>query len=212
MSSFNTIRDLRRKVLFGLLPYLIQVVVKMDRVTSINFDPSSLGVEDNVVNDVLETLRDHLQITKTDTGVRVTFDIELLMEFVEEYLRKEYAGEGGASSTLKRVDEKLGVIKVYAVMKIPQRYIYVSLSDLDVETNVLEKLVEETAPNHLLILTADGVLKDVYSKPRFVAENKVLWGRVRCLPISKLLQLSVKLEGATDFQLSPHSVTFLLKT
>ncbi|MEM2485553.1 MAG: hypothetical protein QXT82_12055 [Candidatus Caldarchaeum sp.] len=203
---------MRRKVLLGLFPYLIQAVAKMGNMTRIHFDSSFFSAADNMVNDVLETLKGRLQITKTDEEIRVTLDLELLMEIVEEYLRKEYAGEGGASSMLKKVDEKIGILSVVAEMKIPHRYVYVSLSDVDVKTGVLEQLVEELAPNHIYILTTGNEVKDSYSKPMFVAENKVLWGRVRCLPISKLLQSTVWLEGATDFQLSSNHVTFSLKT
>lgn len=199
-------------MLLGLFPYLIQAVAKMGNMTRIHFDSSFFSAADDMVKDVLEALKGRVQITKTDEEIRVTLDLELLMEIVEEYLRKEYAGEGGASSMLKKVDEKLGTLSVTAAMKIPHRYVYVSLTDVEVNASVLEQLVEEIAPSHLYILSTGNELRDVFSKPRFVAENKVLWGRVKYLPISKLLQTTMGLEGATDFHLSPNRVTFSLKT
>ncbi len=204
--------EMRRKVLLGLFPFLLQAVTEIGSMPKIHFGSSSDSYQDDLVRDVLEKLKGRLQISKTGDEIHVTMDLELLIEFVEEYLRREYAGEGGASSVLNRVDKKLGTLNIFAVMKIPHRYIYVSFSDVDMQKETLEQFAEEISPNHLYILTSENRETDVHSTPLFVGENKVLWGRVRCLPISKLLHTTVGLEMASDFQLSSNRLTFLLKS
>jgi hypothetical protein len=155
-----------------------------------------------------------VSVTRTEGGVNIVLEIELMMEFIEEYLRIEYSGEGGATAALQKVDTEVSGVAVKGAMMLPGRYVYVTFSS-KTDANgdrMFEELAENIAPNHLIILTAMGELKVYYSKPRFVGENKVLWGKVVLLPASFLLEKVANIRDAVDFEFSDKNVKFTLMT
>jgi hypothetical protein len=204
----------RRKAVVGLLFYLVQILGKLENFARPVLDLSLLEAGEDDLKEVLESLKNRVSVTRTEGGVNIVLEIELMMEFIEEYLRIEYSGEGGATAALQKVDTEVSGVAVKGAMMLPGRYVYVTFSS-KTDANgdrMFEELAENIAPNHLIILTAMGELKVYYSKPRFVGENKVLWGKVVLLPASFLLEKVANIRDAVDFEFSDKNVKFTLMT
>jgi hypothetical protein len=204
----------RRKAVVGLLFYLVQILGKLENFARPVLDLSLPEAGEDDLKEVLESLKNRVSVTRTEGGVNIVLEIELMMEFIEEYLRIEYSGEGGATAALQKVDTEVSGVAVKGAMMLPGRYVYVTFSS-KTDANgdrMFEELAENIAPNHLIILTAMGELKVYYSKPRFVGENKVLWGKVVLLPASFLLEKVANIRDAVDFEFSDKNVKFTLMT
>jgi len=204
----------RRKAVVGLLFYLVQILGKLENFARPVLDLSLPEAGEDDLKEVLESLKNRVSVTRTEGGVNIVLEIELMMEFIEEYLRIEYSGEGGATAALQKVDTEVSGVAVKGAMTLPGRYVYVTFSS-KTDANgdrMFEELAENIAPNHLIILTAMGELKVYYSKPRFVGENKVLWGKVVLLPASFLLEKVANIRDAVDFEFSDKNVKFTLMT
>ena len=204
----------RRKAVVGLLFYLVQILGKLENFARPVLDLSLPEAGEDDLKEVLESLKNRVSVTRTEGGVNIVLEIELMMEFIEEYLRIEYSGEGGATAALQKVDTEVSGVAVKGAMTLPGRYVYVTFSN-KTDANgdrMFEELAENIAPNHLIILTAMGELKVYYSKPRFVGENKVLWGKVVLLPASFLLEKVANIRDAVDFEFSDKNVKFTLMT
>jgi hypothetical protein len=204
----------RRKAVVGLLFYLVQILGKLENFARPVLDLSLPEAGEDDIKEVLESLKNRVSVTRTEGGVNIVLEIELMMEFIEEYLRIEYSGEGGATAALQKVDTEVSGVAVKGAMMLPGRYVYVTFSS-KTDANgdrMFEELAENIAPNHLIILTAMGELKVYYSKPRFVGENKVLWGKVVLLPASFLLEKVANIRDAVDFEFSDKNVKFTLMT
>jgi hypothetical protein len=204
----------RRKAVVGLLFYLVQILGKLENFARPVLDLSLPEAGEDDLKEVLESLKNRVSVTRTEGGVNIVLEVELMMEFIEEYLRIEYSGEGGATAALQKVDTEVSGVAVKGAMMLPGRYVYVTFSS-KTDANgdrMFEELAENIAPNHLIILTAMGELKVYYSKPRFVGENKVLWGKVVLLPASFLLEKVANIRDAVDFEFSDKNVKFTLMT
>lgn len=204
----------RRKAVVGLLFYLVQILGKLENFARPVLDLSLPEAGEDDLKEVLESLKNRVSVTRTEGGVNIVLEIELMMEFIEEYLRIEYSGEGGATAALQKVDTEVCGVAVKGAMMLPGRYVYVTFSSKTGANGdrMFEELAENIAPNHLIILTAMGELKVYYSKPRFVGENKVLWGKVVLLPASFLLEKVANIRDAVDFEFSDKNVKFTLMT
>jgi len=201
----------RRKAVVGLLLYLVRVLGKIENLAKPTLDLSLLEGERDDVKEVLESLKSRVSVTRAEDSVDVALEMGLMMELVEEYLRMEYLGEGGAAAILQEVNTELMGITIKGSMKLPDRYIYITFAD-KADDKLFEELSENIAPNHLIIITSLGERKEYYSKPRFMGENKVLWGKVVLLPASLLLEKVARIRGAVDFEFSDKSVKFTLMT
>jgi hypothetical protein len=204
----------RRKAVVGLLFYLVQILGKLENFARPVLDLSLPEAGEDDLKEVLESLKNRVSVTRTEGGVNIVLEVELMMEFIEEYLRIEYSGEGGATAALQKVDTEVSGVAVKGAMMLPGRYVYVTFSS-KTDANgdrMFEEVAENIAPNHLIILTAMGELKVYYSKPRFVGENKVLWGKVVLLPASFLLEKVANIRDAVDFEFSDKNVKFTLMT
>jgi hypothetical protein len=192
----------------------VQILGKLENFARPVLDLSLPEAGEDDLKEVLESLKNRVSVTRTEGGVNIVLEIELMMEFIEEYLRIEYSGEGGATAALQKVDTEVSGVAVKGAMMLPGRYVYVTFSS-KTDANgdrMFEELAENIAPNHLIILTAMGELKVYYSKPRFVGENKVLWGKVVLLPASFLLEKVANIRDAVDFEFSDKNVKFTLMT
>jgi len=206
----------RRKLFLGIFPYLINIASELGVISK--FDASkilsqrSVMEENKVTASLKKLLKDRVQITRMDDTLVVHLDRMLLMKLIEEYLRNEYLDEGAFAASFYEVNFSVGKVGLAAVMRLPHKYVYVSIQDESVVTQQLEEMVADLAPNHLIVLTADKTkVKDAYYGPKFISENRVEWGRVRFLHVAEVLEKIAGIDCAYCFRLSPNGVTFSLK-
>lgn len=198
----------RRKILLGLIPYLIQLLGQVENIVRPDFNLQSYSEEN--IDEILKSLKRRVSVTKFDDRVDVTLDRELFHDLLTEYLRVKYSAEGGLAITLEECDRETKNIQFMWVVKTPNRYVYITVLDKVVDNIPYQELAEELAPNHILFLTLSGEYRVHRSGPRFVGVNKVLVGEVMLLPMSNLLEEVTNIRNASNFMFSEDGLKFSL--
>ena len=190
----------RRKIVVDLIPYLVTTYVRAQS----RLGPAALlsraiegyGEEGREISGHRESLRaalrgvEDLNLRDEGDGFAFELDRRTLLDIVKVHLVKEYISEGSHGSSMTFDPPGEGP-RFDAVLRLPMRSVLVSLLSgeltTDVESQYLESAVS-LAPSQVWVLTLDDDNIDSRLNPVFRSENKVLFGRLRIVGLSRVLE------------------------
>ena len=191
----------RRALLVKALPYLVAAYWE----AGTQLTPSSLLTRiletyENLREDIASE-RDNLQSMLSDLNDlkinfedgKLSFDLDrqTALDLIAAYLKKSFAKDGGTTAISKTFAAELAELQHYdAELKLPDRSIYARLLFRELRNDELSTFREEAQrrpASEYWLFCLKGKEFDIRLEPVFVSENKVMFGRVRCLSFSRIL-------------------------
>lgn len=154
------------------------------------------------VREQMEVERDRLQSVVSDfdrlnptfENGKLTFDLDrtTALDLIATFLKKSFVKEGGTVAIFRTLPAQLAEDRHYdAELKLPDRSVYTRLLFRDPREGEMSSYLEEAhraAPSEYWVFSLKEDSLDLRLQPVFVSENKVIFGRLRYLPLMHLLE------------------------
>jgi hypothetical protein len=134
---------------------------------------------------------DRMKIAFEDGKLSFELDRPTALSLVGAYLKKSFAKDAGTTAMFKILPAELAEGLHYDVeSKLPDRSIYARLLFRELKEDEISSCQEEAqraAPSEYWLFTLREEEVDIRLEPVFVGENRVMFGRVRCLGLASML-------------------------
>jgi hypothetical protein len=196
------IDDVRRTLLAKAIPYLVSAYWEVGARVSPAAVLTRIVEEFEDVREQMGVERDRLQSVVSDLdrlnpafqNGKLAFDLDrtTALDLIATFLKKSFVKEGGTAGTFRILPAQLAKGRHYdAELKLPDRSVYTRLLFRDLGEDEMSSYLEEAhraAPSEYWVFSFKEDSLDFRLQPVFVSENKVIFGRLRYLPLMRLLE------------------------